>query len=233
MNPSMKNQILKSSLVSILLLCSASGWSAETPSSDAVEKNVDSLAEYGKPKGLAGDFTFGPSMSLLAIPHPLEIGMEAKYRNVIGFSIDYGFIPTLHISSATAQINAISAALRWFPFHGAFFLGVRAGSQKISVSKSASISGVDANVQADVTSSFYTPHMGWRWVWSSGFFTGIDLGWQVASGADTQITTNVRSTAIFVTPEYATLESDAKKVGNDIGNKALPSLTMIHFGWLF
>jgi hypothetical protein len=107
------------------------------------------------------------------------------------------------------------------------------GTQDIIANKSQTIQGIKVNAQVDVSSSFYTPQAGWRWIWDSGFFLGVDFGWQVASGADTQLTTDLRNPLIFATPEYAKLESDVKKVGNDFGNKALPSLTFIHFGWLF
>ena len=217
--------------VALSVTVSAHAWSSE----EGIEQSEKEAApqEYGRPRGMAGDLTIGPSMSLLALPHPLEIGIEGKYANRFGFSLDYGFIPTLRVQSAQAQISALSIAARWFPFRGAFFVGMRAGSQNIKVSKSATVQSFDATVEATVTSSFYTPHMGWRWVWPSGFFTGLDLGWQISSGADTTIVTNVRSTAVFLATEYSTLETDAKKVGNDLGNKALPSLTLIHCGWLF
>ncbi|MEW6055468.1 MAG: hypothetical protein AB1540_02555 [Bdellovibrionota bacterium] len=188
---------------------------------------------YGKTHGLLGPVVLGPAVSLLAFPHPIEVGLEGKYKDLFGFGLTYGFIPDLVIKTAKINTKAFDARVRWFPFRGAFFVGMAFGTQTISAKKSAEIQSIKVNAEVEVQSSFYTPHVGWRWVWPSGYFMGVDLGWQLASGAETTLTTDVRNVLLLATPQYGQLEKDVKDLGNQYGNKPLPMFTLIHFGWLF
>lgn len=191
-------------------------------------------SEYGKTEGIAGPVLIGPSMTLLGFPHPLQLGIEGKVRDRFGFALNYGFIPDINISDAKARIQALDARVRWFPFHGAFFVGMAFGTQTVTAQKSETIQGVNATATVDITSAFYTPQAGWRWVWPTGFFMGVDVGWQINSGANTNVSTDIRNNVLLLaTPQYAQLESDVKKVGNDFGNRAIPNLTFLKFGWLF
>ncbi len=229
----LRNLILTCGWLFALGLPTPARATGEPPTPAESSAHEEDFGEYGKPRGVFGDVTLGPAMSLFAVPHPLYLGLEGKYKNAIGFGAGYGFIPTLRFKDVSMAVSAPSANLKWFPFGGALYLGMAVGTQTIKATKSQVILGTKVDAEVEVNSSYYTPSLGWRWVWNSGFFMGLDFGWQIATGAETQLTTNVRSLVILATSEYATLESEVKKAGNDVGNKALPSLSLIHFGWLF
>lgn len=201
-------------------------------STEMKEEREETYRGYGKVEGIAGPVTFGPSVSLLGFPHPLEVALESKYRDYFGFQGTYGFIPEISIKDVKAKMNAWDVRLRWFPFNGAFYVGAGYGQQTVEGSKTQVILGTSTTASVKVENKFFTPQLGWRWTWESGFFMGLDLGWQFAKDADTSVSSNANA-LIQAQPQYTTLVNDVKKYGNDYGNKGLPSFTLLHFGFLF
>ena len=191
---------------------------------------------YGKTHGMLGSVTVGPAVTLLSFPHPMQLGIEGKVNDMFGFAATYGFIPDINVANnAKINIKSYGIDLKWFPFRNAFFVGTAIGNQVIHGHKSQTIQGTTVNADIDVNSTYYTPMAGFRWVWPSGFFLGIDAGWQIAGGATTTLTTDVTTSnpLLALTPEFVNLQSDVTTAGNNIGNKAIPSFTLIHYGWLF
>lgn len=187
---------------------------------------------YGKTRGVLGDVTFGPSIAILGFPHPAEVSLEGKYLDLFGFQAAYGFLPEITISNVKAKMNAWDVRARWFPFRGAMFIGAAYGQQTLTGSKSDTISGVPVQATVEVKTNYITPHLGWRWVWESGFFMGVDFGWQLASSAKTTVSTNAPA-AVQATTEYISLRGKVTDAGNDLGETGLPSVTFIRLGWLF
>ena len=196
----------------------------------AVEK--EEAESYGKSRGLLGPVTFGPSVGILGIPQPFQFALQLKYSDWLGGQVTYLYLPDLTISNVKVGLTGYDARLRLFPFRGAFYIGAAVvGKQKIKGSKTQTISGVPVTANVEVESKFLTPQLGWRWQWHSGFFMGLDLGWQLNRNANTTVTTDA-PTIVQAQPDYTTLVNDVKKIGNDYGNKALPSFTLLQFGFM-
>lgn len=195
-----------------------------------VEANAADEEIYGKNKGLLGDVKLGPSVSALGFPHPFEAGLEVKYKDLFSGGIMYGFLPTLTFSSIKVKMTALDGRLRWHPFRGSFFMGAAYGTQTLTASKSDSISGVPVEVKIELKTSYLTPQLGWRWEWESGFFLGLDLGYQLNSNAKTTLTSNVPA-ALTGVAQYTKLSKDVSDKGNDIGNTNIPWFTLLHLGF--
>lgn len=185
---------------------------------------------YGKDEGLLGDFKFGPSVSAISFPHLFQGALEMKYQDFLSGAFTYGFWPTLTVSSVKIGMNAYNGRVRWHPFKGSFMLGAIYGVQTLTAKKSDTISGVPAEVAIELKTYYLTPHLGWRWEWNSGFFMGVDLGWQLNHRAKLKVTTNAPA-VLQTTQQYIDLNKDVVDKGNDIGNTDLPWFTFLHLGF--
>lgn len=200
---------------------------------DKSEKKKSSQKRgYGKTSGVFGPVLIGPKLTLIALPVPFQAGLETKIFNWFGFSFDYGMIPSVGISGVNISASTYQFAARFYPFRGSFYLGAGWGQRKLTGKKDDTIQGYPVSVEVNVTSQLFTPQMGWRFVWNSGWFMGIELGWEVASGADTKITTNAPS-AVTTDPTYLKNYDDVTKAGNQIGSAGLPHVTLLQFGYFF
>ena len=204
---------------------------------------------YGKTHGLLGPVTLGPSVTLLAIPTIIRFGLEGKYKNSFGFGGHYGFIPSSLLSKfvkdVTIKVTNYEGRVRWFAFQRALFLGLGLGQQNLEGSKSENIkltvSGlsitVPATVNVKISTTFLTPHFGWRWTWNSGFFMGLDLGYQVALSSSTTLSSSTLAgidlAVLKDQQQYKDLDKKVQDEGNKVGKTGLPSFTLIHFGFLF
>jgi hypothetical protein len=186
-----------------------------------------------KTEGLLGPVLLGPTVGLIALPRPISLGLEGKIKDLFGFGAYYGFLPTLTISGVKAGLSGYDARFRYFPFHGSFFLGVGYGVQTIKASKTDSILGQTVTADAKVKTQFVTPHIGWRWLWKSGFFMGMDLGWQIGLSAKTTLSTNISEPLVLASSQYLDLQSKAEEQGNKLGKTGVPFITLLQFGWLF
>jgi hypothetical protein len=203
---------------------------------DDLKTQVES-AGYGKPKGLIGDLplTVGPKVSL-GLPMPTAVGLEAKYANLIGASFDYNYFPSLTLSSTKISANGFAGSVRIFPWRQAMFIGVGFQKQTLSLTRTETVS--IANVATAVTVSandigatYIVPHIGWRWTWDSGFWWGMELGWQQPLSTSGELT---------VSPSNALTEAaiaDTKKTVGDLrdllGKQGMPRMGLIQFGFLF
>jgi hypothetical protein len=174
---------------------------------------------YGK-RGIL----IGPKLSLLALPPGL--GLEARLFDTLGISVDFGFIPSVKVArdptvDSRAKYADLSVAARWFPWHHSFYLGASLGSRDFKASAHDSVTLETAS--AEVTSTYLAPQLGWRFIGKSGFFYGIDLGYQII----------LSSTQTFVLPASTepSQEEDLRRAAHDLGQLGFPILTLVQLGW--
>lgn len=194
-------------------------------------KKISTHDDYHK-SGVLGSFLIGPSVTVLAVPMVLRAGLELKFQHFIGVAYDFGVIPDVTISGVGIKASQGYFGLRWYPFEGAFFAGVNIGQQKISATKTDEIQGVKVKGDVEVQSKIIIPQIGWRWMWSSGFFMGMDLGLQYATDATTSFATDAPA-AIQSTTDYLNLKKDVEDLGNGVGKTTLPFVTFLQFGFYF
>lgn len=190
--------------------------------------------------GLLGPVTLGPSVSL-ALPSPINLGVEGRFLDHLGFGVNYGFLPEFTFSGAKLKLTSFDARVRVFPFGGAFFLGTSLGRQSITASNTTvtTVSGqsVTSTVSLDANTVYATPSIGWRWGGRKGFVFGIDFGYQVSLSSSSTLATTfsdpLAQAAVEADPEYAKNKADAEKVGRDVGDASLPAFTALHISYLF
>jgi hypothetical protein len=181
-------------------------------------------AAYGKSEGLLPGMVIGPKLSLLRVPAP-GFGVEAKFQNAFGLSLDINFIPTVTIEDVSAGYADVSLGAKWYPWRGAFFLGAALGRRTFEGSAEDDISGVTVKAEAEVTSTYLAPGLGWRWVWNSGFFMGMDLGWQIILSSDETFRIPVNTTT--------QTEQDVRDAADDLGKLGFPIVSLLQLGWFF
>jgi len=182
---------------------------------------------YGKQYGLIPNvpLVFGPKLTIGFI-NP-SIGIEAKYANLVGLSVDYGFIPDFTVPSTSPPVqvgwSGWNVGAKLYPFRGSFFLGAALGGRTFTGNATdAALGRGDANV----TSTYVAPELGWRWVTRSGLFFGMEFGWQFVLS----YTAEFKMNGIPVPTSGISGLQDAAKF---VGEQGLPILGLFTIGYLF
>lgn len=195
----------------------------------ADESNNDG---YGKTEGVAGPVVFGPILTAAGFPSPFRFGIDARGYNYFGMGLDYGFLPTLDFSAVKIKYNSWRVLGRFFPFQGAFFLGVGFGKQNLTGSSSNTVQTAAVSYSIELSTTILTPHLGWRWTGQSGLFFGMEFGLQLASSSTSTFSsdaaTALQGDATFLA-EKAKIEDEARK----LGNTTLPHFALLQIGYLF
>ena len=188
------------------------------------------VSGYGKTQGVIPGvpLLFGPKLSL-ALPVP-SVGLEVKFANLIGASFDYGFFPDISVSGVTAGFpSGWHADARLYPFRGAFFLGAALGQRSLRASYTTTVAPfgqITPTSTLDVT--YLAPEIGWRWVYESGLFMGVELGWEfVLSFKRTD------SSEVQALRQAGGLDPNLDKAINDYGNAGLPHVALFQIGYFF
>lgn len=191
---------------------------------------------YGKPTGVAGPITMAPTLTVIGFPSPFRFGFEAKALNLAGLGFDYGFLPSMTFSNVKIKYNSWRITGRVYPFRGAFFVGLGFGKQNLSGSSanSVTVAGTpySVNYSVDVNTTILVPHIGWRWIWSSGFFLGMEYGVQVASSSTSTFSSDAPS-LVTSTTEYTNEKNNIEEQGRKLGRTTLPHIGLIQLGYFF
>ena len=181
------------------------------------------------------NFQIGPSLKIIDVPHPAQVGVEARLLDgYLGVSVHKGFMPSIKVENYDVKLDNTDIGVKFHPWQGSFYIGALMGSQEVSVKGVEEIQGQMVNIDGKVKSKYITPHLGWQWRYDSGFYLGMHLGWQISSGAKTSITATAPNLpAVENTQEYKDAKKDVEDQGNELGNKALPSVGLLQIGWMF
>ena len=218
--PPMKSEELKSSTQGALILPNP-----EVPSPSPAPPIVSSdFQKFGLHLGLG-------------LPHPYFGGLDYLSGNKMwSASLDAGAFGA-KVDNVTVSLTHYEAAVRFHPWAGSFFMGMAAGQQSLKAKSSDStiVSGQTVTAEANVTSTYYTPQLGWHWSWNSGFQLGFELGAQLSGSSKTDFSSNASSFGVTESnsTDYAKLAKDARDKGDQIGKATLPYLTLLRLGWLF
>lgn len=121
---------------------------------------------------------------------PTGVVLELNYRPspYYSFGLDGGGIAFSGLFDSGANqkgvknnvsIYAFEGRGRWHPFGGAFLLGMAFGWQNFGVT------GINGRPSAEGSLSgvYLAPHLGWMWIFDSGFTIGTEFGVQIPLGA--------------------------------------------------
>ena len=135
---------------------------------------------------------------------------------------EYGFLPSTSIAGIDVSMWSASVDGRVFPFHGPFFLGLRAGRQSVSASATVSALGQTATGSVDVDSWFVNPRVGLLWTWSSGLALGFEAGVQIPLSS--KVTTTL--------PSGITDDGGVTSIAESYGKKVIPSVDLVRIGFM-
>jgi hypothetical protein len=178
-------------------------------------------APYGKTDGLLPGMVIGPKLALMPVPAFYGLGLEAKFGNLVGVGIDYNAWPTLKFGNVDAGYNDIQLAARVFPWRARFYVGAALGQRNFFAKASDPV--LRQEVKVEVKSTYLAPEIGWRFVWTNGFFMGIDLGYQIVLSPSTTLTVPPGTVD-------ATTKKDVEDAGNQIGKVGLPIVSLLQLG---
>ncbi|HET6439813.1 MAG TPA: hypothetical protein VFG59_17235 [Anaeromyxobacter sp.] len=178
------------------------------------------LAE--KTEGVIPGVLIGPKLGLVSFPTP-TVGVEAKLWRVLGLSFDYGLVPDFKLKDVTVGWTNWAAGARLFPFRGSFFVGALYGERSLTLKERDKSTGLKAS--ARLNSTYLAPELGWRSLWNSGFFMGLDLGWQFVTHKKERLT---------IPSGYdVDKEKDVHRDADRVAKAGIPVLGLLQIGWYF
>jgi hypothetical protein len=196
------------------------------PGATPVAPTTEAPAGYGKTRGVIPGLLIGPKLSIVSVPTP-SIGLEAKLLgNRLGLSFDYDLMPSVDVEEVEVGYTDWNLGAKWYPWQRSFFLGAAVGRRSFSASASATEAGVTETVKAEVATTYLAPEIGWRWVWNSGFFMGMDLGYQIVLSSD--VTLGI-SDVVSLSQE----SEDVQDAADDLGKIGFPIVSLLQVGWFF
>jgi hypothetical protein len=208
-----------------------------------------SLVALSSPLAYASGGKYGLSLAL-GFPHILNLmgDLRSDEKWSYGLALGGTNIPLKNKKGADSGIRIgeanVDFRVRCHPFNGAFFLGGMLGFQALSaiMNKDIVINGaaIPTNVTLKVTSPYFTPHLGWLWVFETGFLISFEMGVQVPFGAKSVFESSIDDpvlgyllAVVKTTKAYADLESDAETTANKVGRITFPYFTALKLGWAF
>jgi hypothetical protein len=220
-------------LVSVVVASAAAAQSAEAlpapvraPTLIGAPRPSVRAPGYGKPEGLIPGVLVGPKAALVPFPGLLGAGVEAKFLNLVGVSVDYSFFPRVTIADVKASYSDVCVAARVFPWRRSLFVGVALGYRDFAGKQTDAATKQEFEV--DVQSLYLAPEIGWRFVWSSGFFMGLDLGYQFILSPKTTFTQPAQVNVLS-----QTTRKDVEDFGDQFGKIGLPIVSLLQFGFFF
>jgi hypothetical protein len=182
---------------------------------------------------------------LAGVPHPVNLGLDLRHGR-FSEGLTGGLLSLSFKNNINVKISNVELRGRWHPFSGSFILGTAVGQQSITGSTTQTFTTnpggieVPTKIELAVQGGYVTPHLGWLWVWGSGFSLGFEVGVQVpfAQNSELEITIQDPSQNAFLdqvkaTPEYQQAESDVTTNSDRLGKQVLPYVTVLRLGWAF
>lgn len=158
----------------------------------------------------------------IGFPRPLAVEALVKLERIFAIGIEYSVLPTVTISSVDTRAWAVAADARIFPFRGPFFLGVRAGKQRVDAAGSLTVSGRSFPESYSVDTTFVNPRLGLLFTFRPGITIGTDAGVQIP------LSNSTSSTLPDGRPETA----EVNRVVTFYANKWLPTVDLVRLGVL-
>ncbi len=167
----------------------------------------------------------GPHLNLVGLPP--AFGLEVRtLSNQLGVNFDFGLVPWVKVSQAKLSWQDYSLGLRWYPWAESFYLGARYGARTFKAKATDDTNPLNPlEASAKVNGTYIAPELGWHFAWRSGFFMGIELGYQLM----------VSHSSSFDIPIGidAQTQKDIDDAADKIGKIGLPILTLLQLGWYF
>lgn len=162
--------------------------------------------------------------AIAGVGFPRALAFEGLVRatDLFAFGVEYGVLPGVTVDGVHANMWSLAADARYFPFRGAFFVGVRAGRQHIGGDALIALNPLGpATENLGVDTWFINPRVGLLWTSHDGITLGIEAGVQIPVGVD-------------VTSNWPlSLVPGAEATASSFGRTWLPTLDLLRVGFMF
>jgi len=162
----------------------------------------------------------------LGFPRPMALEGMVKIERTLGLGFEAGMMPPLKIGAFEGSFWGVAGDLRVFPFQGAFFIGLRAGYQRMKATATATLPIVGSLTESAVAETwFVNPRMGFLWTFRSGFTVGLDVGVQVP----------IKKSFVDTLPDGTPTDvrSSMEDVAKTFGHAVIPTVDLLRVGFLF
>jgi hypothetical protein len=201
------------------------------PAAHAPQPSAEGEGKQPEQKCAIGDLCLGPVLTLGLI-NPFGIGAHARYGKLVGFGIDYQFMPAIHSKGTSAGWSLLTFEGRFYPFGGSFWLGGGIAFQTFSASITTDMGA--GPVKLEGTLFMPAIKIGLGFMGHDGFVMGIDLDANFPlAGTKVKFKTSGAGATAGVDL------SDQEKSINDAANLAvklipfIPQLNLLRIGYLF
>lgn len=181
----------------------------------------------------------------VSLPRFLEIGIDSRLFKMFGFGFGFGPKMGTTVGSVELGVSHWVTYVNYHPFKGAFFLGLDFGSQEVSANikkdlDNPTVGGakIPTTTNFKISSTFFTPKLGWRGLWDFGLTVGTEFGYQLPMGSSSTLSTTIDGQPQSVqdtltgTDDYKKAKADAEDMGKKIGSTAIPYWKILEVGWL-
>jgi hypothetical protein len=191
------------------------------PRSVLAVTDQDRPTEAPPPPASVPPFRYG-AIAGIGFPRALAIEAIIRVQDLFAFGVEYGVIPGITIDGVHGSLWSLAADARYFPFGGAFFIGLRGGRQHMDGDALIKLNPLGpANEDLGIDTWYVNPRLGLLWTWRDGVTLGLEAGVQIPLGVD-------------VTSNWPlSLVPGAEGIANSIGSKWLPTLDLLRVGFLF
>jgi hypothetical protein len=165
------------------------------------------------------------ALGSLGFPRPLAIEGLVEINRVLSLGAEYSALPATSISGVQTSLWALAADARVYPLRGGFFIGVRAGHQRLDASTSVTVAPYGSFAGAmSIDAWFINPRIGFLWKSSAAVAIGFDAGILIPVAPSEQ--SNV--------PPYALAAArSALGTAETLGKGVLPTVDLLQVGALF
>jgi hypothetical protein len=155
----------------------------------------------------------------VGFPRPLVLEGLLEFDHLLVLGVEYSALPTTTFYGVQTSLWALAADARVFPFRNAFFVGLRAGKQHLSVMASLTEGGATFSGSNTADTTFINPCLGFLWNWHA-LAIGIDAGVQIP----------LLSTSSSTLPAGVSAPSGVTDVTRLLGQGVLPTVDLLRIG---
>lgn len=112
------------------------------------------------------------------IPRPIALEVGVRLWSALDLGLEWATLPEVTLADIDFSMTSYQAVVRWFPWRGRLFAGLRAGVHRYGSESGSAV--VHARVES--TDAVFNPHVGWLWTHRSGLTLGADVGLQLVPG---------------------------------------------------
>jgi hypothetical protein len=157
----------------------------------------------------------------LGFPRPFAVEGLFGIDRTVAIGLEYSFLPVTSINGIDTSFSALAGDARIFPFHNAFFVGMRGGHQHLGGSATVTVApyGTFAG-SVDVDTWFINPRAGFFWMWATGLAIGMDFGVQIP------LNSNISSTL----PSGTLADRRVTSITSTFATDVIPTFDLLRIG---